>query len=141
MNQKQKDLLCNMLKDQVGKLRCQVEDRFPLQSWETGYYVLRRLEKSVINSLPEKDRSTYASLKKRWAKLSEQEKALNAEWDALSESLVALKVAERDKIADVHERLKDAEQTAVIKIQFAENADEANQILASLPSIEELLGE
>lgn len=148
MNQKQRDLLCKMLTKGANKVKSELSARFPLQSLEAGYSgglkitrygVKHSMDRDKAATLPVAERNRYAALKKKGKKLAEQEDALNSEWDVFAARLEELRQEERVLQKRAIERLEEAIQQATIKVQFAEDAEQAQAILTSLPSVADLL--
>lgn len=146
MNQKQRDILCGMINGKAKKLKEQLSDMFPLQKLAPGYSgditryeVSSKMGEDALRGLPTEWRRKHASLIARRKNLSKQENALNDDWDVLAK--VVQKVCLEEKVSAEHadENLTNAVQRAVIKIQFAEDTEQVNEILGSLPSVEQLL--
>lgn len=154
MNQKQRDILCGMINGKAKKLKEQLSDMFPLQklcesstrflatSYSgdiTRYEVSSKMGEDALRGLPTEWRRKHASLIARRKNLSKQENALNDDWDVLAEVVQKIRLEEKVSAEHADENLTNAVQRAVIKIQFAEDTEQVNAILDSLPSVEQLL--
>jgi len=139
MNQKQRDILCKMVKDQVCDTMSQLEKYFPkhCNRYEVGRWLKDNPSATKIlgNSLVAK----HNDLSKQADKLSKEQEKLGKKWDDLNDQIND-QVAKQQKVRrSAIAKLNKSLEEAVISIQFADNADTAKAILAGLPTVEDLL--
>lgn len=64
---------------------------------------------------------------------------LDKEWDVWSNKIDEFSEEERDRKKKALDKLNDFVTKAIIGIQFAENASQAEKILANLPSVRQIM--
>ena len=144
MNQKQKDLLCKMLRDRADKIKEELQGKLPLSSVRLNYdgRVSTRAIREEENELGlsgsfEKRRK---ALVKRDESLERQKSLLCKDWEKLADEVGEIREVEVEKFLKAKNRLTEAIEHAVVNIQFAESADDARAVLDGLPDASELLG-
>jgi L-lactate utilization protein LutB len=138
-----------MLQKEADKLQFQLSVQFPLVGSQNRYgsstisnYEVRHLtDLTKLKSLPASLQKKHAALLKKSKALEKQEEAIAKEWDTITEEVETVQSAHQIRFKQTKEKLDESVQHAVIKIQFAEDAKEAEVILSSLPDISELLAE
>lgn len=143
MNQKQRDLLCKMVEKKTEKIKRSLGERFPLLCVRgtaiIGRYDRKCLDLSKFATIPQIWKKRWESLKSRTDKLDAEYSALDKDWDAWSEKIDEFSEEERDRKEKAMNNLNDFVTKAIIGIQFAENASQAEAILSSLPTVEQIL--
>ena len=137
MNQKQRDLLCKMLKDKCDSLENDLKKRFPIAP---SRYSCRQQEfEDKVGTLPPGPRKQFEWFRKREIKLQDQQNTLTKEWDKLF--VVIQDHCDKQQLVkkSAEKKLKTALDESVIQIQFADDANTAKAILKNLPTIEELV--
>ncbi len=139
MNQKQKDLLCKMLQGKSDDLKRLIEVKTIPSPYRYGILGMPKDNKRFFASLPDRDKKRHAMLASRSKDLDKQKATLDKDWDALYRHLSTIHDKHETKGTAARDKLSKATEKAVIDIQFAANAEDANRILGSLPTIRELL--
>jgi len=143
MNQKQRDMLCKMVEGRAAKIRAQLDTTNGLKCFgDLGPYqsiLSHRFDDESIGQLPKRLRDRFNQLRQRRSKLDVEETALQHDIEHLAIDVAPLIREKSDAIKEAKARLTDEVQKAVLQIQFAENAEQAEAILNSLPSVESLL--
>ncbi len=138
MNQKQRDILCRMVKTRAEEIDKELQKQFP--KYFPRYSIESAFESNpvLVKTVSQKLRKEHDLLKAENDELDRKEKQLKKKWDKLFEQLEThfekLKKSKKAAIAT----LNGATEQAIIDIQFAEDADAARAILDGLPSLEDL---
>ncbi len=148
MNQKQRDVLCRMLEKEAEKLSSHLSEKFPLlnnygnipTTGITRYSLKNGLSGEYSASLSPKQHNKYRSLYKKQESLKEKERALDIEWDSLVQEIEKDQLGQIQRIQSGKAKLSEALRMGIIQVQFAEDAGQVEEILKSLPSIDQLLG-
>lgn len=150
MNQKQRDILCRMLDKRAREIIEEVDRKLGTTEEGSGRY---RYPKSVspynlttdetAKSLAEK---LSGANKKEWrkylvdrAKLDKEEQKLKDRSQKLVELLTTILETNKNRLKSITCQVKNSVEQATIKIQFAEDVEQAKTILESLPTVEQLL--
>lgn len=143
MNQKQKDLLCKMLNDKAKKTRALLSTHFPAlrdeQDMTGSYGRCRSLRDDVAKSLPKTIAARYVLLEKEEEKLEIVRDKLQARWDDFKEQIRLFCKDEQEKRNAADDKLDKAVAQAIIKIQFAEDAEEVQGLIEDLPTVDQLV--
>lgn len=141
MNQKQRDLLCKMLAKRAEKLKSELGERFFLLN-VNKYYFTRDIDSNpkMLDLIIAKQRKLYNKLRKEKRALDEQQDKLRNQMDQLCDELEEEGKKQKKLMNLAVVKLTEAVENSVVKIQFAEGAEDAQAILAGLPSVEDLIG-
>ena len=142
MNQKQKDLLCKMLNGRARVIKEKLKKRFALAS--TNRYNIRHAvddNPECLKELSGDQRRVYDSLTEHSKRLDKEQEDLTKRWDALIDAITADQEEAKKQKEDACTALSDALEDAILKVQFANNEEQAREIVNSLPSVRELLCE
>lgn len=147
MNQKQRDILCKMITEEVDALKSQLEKQFPLSNVSIGTYQLQRGSfhnsrwTTAVKSLPKAIKVKHDRLFARQEKMRDMEKKIEKEWESLRDEIVLVQSLEITHRGEVFEKLNAAAKTAVIETQFASDAEQVKVILQTLPSVDQLMSD
>lgn len=72
--------------------------------------------------------------------IDESEKVFRKAIDALKEELCEEGEKQKKLLRVANQKLIEVTETSIVEIQFAEGAEQAQQILSGLPSVEDLIG-
>lgn len=140
MNQRQKDLLTQQYSQKCVELKRQLKDRFDCSNL-TVYSIRRHtgnLDKGS-GQLSRANMKKYEQLMIEQNRLTSLEKDLSYEWETFTNSLKN-HINNQDALHErALNRLSVISDRTIIQIQFAEDMDEVEQILDSIPSIEKLI--
>lgn len=140
MNQKQRDVLCGMLKKKADKLARKLDDNFCLCS-EREYSIRHTLLSNVDSreQLTGQQRKYLKGLETRWEKIEQMKKLVDNDWRKLSDEIMEnVQQTRKAKTGAVH-KLSLALDKAILQVQFAEDAEQAKNIIESLPTVEQLM--
>ena len=154
MNQKQRDLLCNMVEKKARKLKETLFEH--LSSSERNALSIPSMCLSVgyctvcdkfLELVPKKELKRYHELKKQSEKAWKETERLDEQWVDWNTTnlrdIVTVKAREQQSQNEIKRKcaiecLEIETERAILKIQFADNAEQAETILNSLPSVDEL---
>jgi len=137
MNQKQRDLLCKLVETRRESIEKEIRDLYPGIS--ANRYNIEHLSFEQKRLMPPKLGTVFSKLKARAETLRNRQNILNGEWDALVGQLKSHLDEQNEKVNEALERLRDAVNSTVLQIQFADDADTAQNLLDSLPSAKDLV--
>ncbi len=137
MNQKQRDILCKMVKERSDVLERELGKQFPQKR---GYNIenLRDYAGDFFATLGKSLTKAFDSLNSKQKELDEKEKNLKSKWNEYEKMVEAHEeqIMESKRIAVG--KLSAAVGNAVVEIQFAEDVQGAKEILNSLPTLADL---
>ena len=149
MNQKQRDLLCKMLKERADKVKASLVSKFFLLTNNhngcisclvDSYRLDLDDQPKILAQISNKQRKLYEKLCKERKDIEKRERELFKVMNELKEELCMEGKKQKKYLNAAIIKLTDAITQSVIQIQFAESAEEAQKILSGLPSAEELIG-
>lgn len=145
MNQTQKNLLCKMLNDKAKAIQNQLEDNlFIVKTQWDGTIDTYRIEEKLSQSqsiLSSHKKEYYLSLKQKIDKLASERDKLQCKlrtWCGNLKTYCYNQISIKNRATS---KLNNKVQEAIVEVQFAENAEQAKEVLNSLPTVDQLLGE
>lgn len=142
MNQKQRDLLCQMIATRTKILEQELNRHFFMGNGSNDRWDIKRTIKrdsKVLETLGIAQRKQHAKLQEEDDRLQEKQKLLNERWNAFYDAIKSHCVAQTHLKKIAAAKLKVTVENAIIEIQFAESANQAKLILESLPTLEQLI--
>jgi len=146
MNQKQRDLLCSMLRKEAAKISEELDSEFLPDKVDRysrtdhiSLYEAKGMTIENMKGISGELLRQFKTLKSKETGLRKQEKALDDKWSQFTDQLMEAKRTQLYQKSMAKCALAKAVDSAIIEIQFAEDAEEAKKILASLPGVAELM--